>query len=56
MILAFAIGGELGGVIGALVALPIAAMYPTIEKIWLADRLAPEVVADHRRIERSEEH
>ena len=56
VILAFAIGGELGGVIGALVALPIAAMYPTIEKIWLADRLAPEVVADHRRIERSEEH
>jgi predicted PurR-regulated permease PerM len=32
VILAFAIGGELGGVIGALVALPIAAMYPTIRK------------------------
>jgi predicted PurR-regulated permease PerM len=56
VILAFAIGGELGRGIGAPVALPIAAMYPTIEKIWLADRLAPEVVADHRRIERSEEH
>jgi len=56
VILAFAVGAELGGVVGALVALPFAAMYPTVEKIWLADRLAPEVVADHRRIERSEEH
>lgn len=56
VILAFAIGAELGGVIGALVALPIAAMYPTIEAIWLADRLAPEVTADHRRIEHTKEH
>lgn len=56
VILAFAIGAELGGVIGALVALPIAAMYPTIENIWLADRLAPEVAADHRRIEHTKEH
>jgi len=56
VILAFAIGAELGGVIGALVALPIAAMYPTIESIWLADRLAPEVTADHRRIEHTKEH
>jgi predicted PurR-regulated permease PerM len=56
VILAFAIGAELGGVIGALVALPIAAMYPTIETIWLADRLAPEVTADHRRIEHTKEH
>jgi predicted PurR-regulated permease PerM len=56
VILAFAIGAELGGVIGALVALPIAAMYPTIETIWLADRFAPEVTADHRRIEHTKEH
>jgi predicted PurR-regulated permease PerM len=56
VILAFAIGAELGGVIGALVALPMAAMYPTIENIWLADRLAPEVTADHRRIEHTKEH
>ena len=56
VVLAFAVGAELGGVIGALVALPIAAMYPAIENIWLADRLAPEVSRDHRRIERSEEH
>ena len=24
--------------------------------IWLADRLAPEVTADHRRIEHTKEH
>jgi hypothetical protein len=38
------------------VALPIAAMYPTIENIWLADRPAPEVTADHCRIEHTKEH
>ena len=56
VILGFAVGGELGGVVGALISLPIIALYPTIESIWLADRLAPEVVADHRRIEQTEEH
>jgi predicted PurR-regulated permease PerM len=55
VILVFASGAELGGVVGALVALPLAAMYPTIESVWLADRLAPEVVADHRRIEQAKE-
>ena len=56
VILGFAVGAELGGVVGALISLPIVALYPTIESIWLADRLAPEVVADHRRIEQTEEH
>ena len=56
VILSFAVGAELGGVVGALIALPIAAMYPTVEQIWLADRLAPEVTSDHRRIEQTEEH
>jgi predicted PurR-regulated permease PerM len=56
VILAFAVGAELGGVVGALIALPIAAMYPAIENIWLAGRLGPEVTRDHRRIEGMEEH
>jgi predicted PurR-regulated permease PerM len=56
VILAFAAGAELGGVIGALIALPFAAIYPAVEDIWLADRLAPEVARDHRAIESSEEH
>ena len=53
---AFAAGAELGGVIGALIALPLAAMYPTIERIWLADRLGSEVVQDHQAIQAREEH
>ena len=56
VILAFAVGAELAGVVGALVALPLAAMYPAIENIWLARRLAPEVARDHRRIEQTQEH
>jgi multisubunit Na+/H+ antiporter MnhB subunit len=56
VILGFALGGELGGGVGALISLPIVALYPTIENIWLRDRLAPEVLQDHRRIEQTEEH
>ena len=56
VILGFAVGAELGGVVGALISLPIVALYPTIESIWLRHRLAPEVIEDHRRIEQTEEH
>ena len=45
VILAFAIGAELAGVIGALIALPVAAVYPAIEQIWLRDTLADDTVA-----------
>jgi predicted PurR-regulated permease PerM len=50
VLLAFAAGAALGGVVGALIALPIAAAYPCIEEIWLSDRLH-DVVDEHRRIE-----
>ena len=53
---AFAVGAELAGVVGALIALPIAAMYPPLEKIWLRERLDADAVADHERIERTDEH
>ena len=53
---AFAVGAELAGVVGALIALPIAAMYPPLEKIWLRERLDPSAVADHERIEQTDEH
>lgn len=33
VLVAFAIGAELGGVVAALLAMPIAATYPTIEKV-----------------------
>ena len=40
VIIAFAVGAEIGGVGGALLALPFAALYPVIERVWLKDYLA----------------
>lgn len=53
---AFVVGAELGGIIGALIALPIAAMYPPVESLWLKQKLGAEAVDDHRRVEQTEEH
>ena len=52
VLIAFAIGAELGGVVGALLAMPIAATYPTIEKLWLRDQLGDDVVAEHEAVKR----
>lgn len=52
VLLAFAVGAELFGIVGALLALPVAAMYPCVEDIWLRDYLARDAVDTHRRIER----
>jgi putative heme transporter len=52
IVLGFAAGAELAGVVGALVALPIVAAYPAIERIWLRERLGEEVVEEHAAIER----
>jgi predicted PurR-regulated permease PerM len=38
VLVAFAIGAEFGGMVGALLAMPIAATYPTIEKLWLREK------------------
>jgi hypothetical protein len=46
--MSFAVGAELGGVTGALVALPLAAAYPAIERIWLGDRLEADTIEKHR--------
>ena len=51
VILAFAVGAELAGVIGALIALPMAAAYPAVERIWLRQRLPEGTVAEHKAIE-----
>jgi predicted PurR-regulated permease PerM len=50
VIVAFAAGSQLGGVIGALLSLPIAAIYPTVERIWLRDRLPGETVREHAHL------
>jgi predicted PurR-regulated permease PerM len=52
VLVAFAIGAELGGVVGALLAMPIAATYPTIEKLWLREQLGDDVVAEHEAVRR----
>jgi len=52
ILVAFAVGAELGGVVGALLAMPIAATYPTIEKLWLRNQLGDDVVAEHEAVRR----
>ena len=52
VILAFAVGAEIGGIVGALLALPVAAMYPVVENVWLKEYLGRDAVETHRRIER----
>ena len=50
VLIAFAIGAELGGVAGALLALPIAAIYPSIERNWLRGPLGEDVIQEHDRL------
>jgi len=50
VLLALAVGAELAGVMGALVALPVAAVYPTIERLWLREAFGDEVIEEHRAI------
>ncbi|MBA3686524.1 MAG: AI-2E family transporter [Planctomycetes bacterium] len=47
VLLALLIGGALFGIFGMVAALPIVAAYPIVERIWFADRLAPEVIEKH---------
>jgi predicted PurR-regulated permease PerM len=48
VLLAFAVGAQLAGVLGALLALPVAAIYPTIEKLWLRRTLGEDVIEAHK--------
>jgi predicted PurR-regulated permease PerM len=50
VLLAFAFGYEIGGVVGAVLSLPIVAAYPTVERLWLAERLGRHVVREHEEI------
>jgi len=51
VVLAFVVGAAVAGVIGALIALPVAAVYPAVERIWLREKLPEETVVEHRQIE-----
>jgi predicted PurR-regulated permease PerM len=56
VILAFAIGAAIGGVGGALLALPLAALYPVVERIWLKEYLSRGTVETHQQLERDNAH
>jgi predicted PurR-regulated permease PerM len=51
---ALIVGGELFGVAGAILALPIVAAYPIIERIWLGSYLSDEVLTDHSALEHAD--
>jgi predicted PurR-regulated permease PerM len=50
VLIAVAVGGQLGGVMGALLALPVAATYPIVERIWLRDSLSDDTVEIYSRL------
>jgi predicted PurR-regulated permease PerM len=47
VLLAMLTGGMLAGIIGAIAALPLVAAYPSLERLWLAPKLEPEVLKGH---------
>jgi predicted PurR-regulated permease PerM len=51
ILVAFALGAELGGVIGALLALPIAAIYPCVERVWFTGETGRDLAARHTELE-----
>jgi predicted PurR-regulated permease PerM len=55
VLLGLVIGAALGGIMGALIALPAVAAYPIVERIWLRESLGKSVLAEHARLEREGE-
>ena len=51
VLLALVAGAAIGGIIGALLALPTVAAYPIIERIWLRESLGKNVLAEHARLQ-----
>lgn len=51
VLLAFLVGGVLAGVPGAILMLPLVAVYPIIERHWLGKYLGKETVDEHARMD-----
>jgi len=51
VVLSMSVGGLLAGPFGAILILPMAAAYPSIERIWLRPHLAPGTIPKHEAIE-----
>ncbi len=48
VLLSMMAGGMAAGLVGAIAMLPLVAAYPALESLWLAPKLEPEAVKDHR--------
>lgn len=55
VLLGLVVGAALGGILGAMLALPVVAAYPIVERIWLRESLGKNVLAEHARLEREGE-
>lgn len=55
VLLAIIIGGALQGVWGAVMALPLVAAYPVVEKYWLRRHLGEDTVEDHEALDREQQ-
>ncbi len=47
ILLSLLVGAAFGGILGALIILPLVACYPTIEKVWFGRALGPDVINTH---------
>jgi predicted PurR-regulated permease PerM len=54
VVLGLVVGYALMGILGAVLVLPLMAAYPILEKEWLKNYLAPDVLADHRALSRTD--
>ena len=54
VILAFLVGSSLQGVWGAVMALPLVAAYPVIERIWLRRYVGNKTVDEHEKLDDTE--
>lgn len=51
VLLGLFVGAAIGGIMGALLALPVVAAYPIVERIWLRESLGRDVLEEHARLE-----
>jgi predicted PurR-regulated permease PerM len=55
VLLALLVGGRLQGIIGAVLVLPLVAVYPIIERHWLVGFLRSRVLTDHKALAKAAE-
>lgn len=55
VLLAFTVGAELAGIVGIVIALPLASIYPAVERVWLGRQFGEEVVDEHARLAKKAE-